>query len=100
MKTINEVIIGKKCIIRTYSAGVWFGEIVRKESNEVIVAKAQRLWKWKTKRGISLSSIANHGINCAESRIAEPVKEVWLEAIEIIPASHDAIESIEGAADE
>ena len=29
--------VGKKVIVRTYSAGVWFGEIAEKDGNEVIV---------------------------------------------------------------
>ena len=37
--------IGKKCIVRTYSAGVWFGEIAQKSGNEVIVKNARRMWQ-------------------------------------------------------
>lgn len=38
--------IGKKVIIRTYSAGVWFGELEQKAGKEVILKNARRLWKW------------------------------------------------------
>ena len=89
--------IGKKCIVRTYSAGVWFGEIAEKAGNEVIVKNARRMWKWWATEGISLSSVALHGIKHGESKIVEAVPAVWLEAIEIIPASVKAIDSIEGA---
>ena len=54
---LNQM-VGKKCIIRTYSAGVWFGEIEEKAGNEVIVKNARRLWRWHTKKSISLSAIA------------------------------------------
>ena len=89
--------IGKKCIIRTYSAGVWFGEIAEKSGSEVIVKNARRMWKWWAAEGISLSAVALHGIKHAESKIVEAVPAVWLEAIELIPATTTAIASIEGA---
>ena len=89
--------IGKKCIVRTYSAGVWFGEIVEKSGNEVIVKNARRMWRWWAAEGISLSAVALHGIKHAESKIVEAVPSLWLEAIELIPASDKAIASIEGA---
>ena len=89
--------IGKKCVVRTYSAGVWFGEVAEKSGNEVIVKNARRMWKWWAAEGISLSSVALHGVKHDESRIVEAVPAVWLEAIELIPASDKAIASIEGA---
>ena len=89
--------IGKKCIVRTYSAGVWFGEIAEKSGNEVIVKNARRMWKWWAGEGISLSSVALHGIKQDQSKIVESVPAVWLEAIELIPASDKAAASIEGA---
>ena len=89
--------VGKKCVVRTYSAGVWFGEITEKSGNEVIIKDARRMWKWWAEEGISLSSVALHGIKQDKSKIVEPVHAVWLEAIELIPASDKAIASIEGA---
>ena len=89
--------IGKKCVVRTYSAGVWFGEVAEKSGNEVIVKNARRMWKWWAEEGISLSSVALHGVKQDQSKIVEPVPDVWLEAIELIPASDKAIASIEGA---
>lgn len=89
--------VGEKCIVRTYSAGVWFGTIDKKAGNEVIVTDARRLWRWHTTDSISLSAVALTGINESKSRVAEAVDSIWLEAIEIIPCSHSAIKSIEGA---
>lgn len=89
--------VGKKCIVRTHSAGVWFGEIAEKSGNEVIVKNARRMWKWWAAEGISLSSVALHGVKYNDSKIVEAVPAVWLEAIELIPASDKAIASIEGA---
>ena len=89
--------VGKKCIVRTYSAGVWFGDVAEKSGNEVIVKNARRMWKWRAAEGISLSSVALHGIMQDQSKIVEPVPSVWLEAIELIQASDKSSASIEGA---
>lgn len=91
--------IGKKCIIRTYSAGVWFGEIQQKSGNEVIVKNARRMWQWWAAKSISLSGVAVHGISQDKSKICPAVPTIWLEAIEIIPCADVAIASIEGAKD-
>jgi hypothetical protein len=92
-----NAMVGKKCIVRTYSAGVWFGEIAEKSGNEVIVKHARRMWQWWAAEGISLSAVSMHGIIHEKSKIAGGVDEVWLEAIELIPATRKAITSIEGA---
>lgn len=89
--------VGELCIIRTYAAGVWFGTVAAKDGNEVIVKDARRMWQWKAKQGISLSACALYGIDHAKSKIIEPVESVWLEAIELIPCSSVAIDSISGA---
>lgn len=89
--------LGMDVIIRTYAAGVWFGRLAKKSGKEVILHSARRLWRWKCKEGISLSEIAIHGVEEAESRICEPVPMVWLEAIEIIPVLDTAVKSIKGA---
>lgn len=89
--------IGKKCIVRTYSAGVWFGEIAEKSGNEVIVKNARRMWQWWAAESISLSAVAIHGIKHDKSKICEAVESVWLEAIELIPCTKKSIESIEAA---
>ena len=94
--TINGM-VGKKCIVRTYSAGVFFGEIAEKSGSEVIVKNARRMWRWHAAESVNLSAVANHGIKEKQSKIAEAVESVWLEAIELIPCTEKAIASIEGA---
>ncbi len=94
--TLNNM-VGKDVIIRTYSAGCWFGRLEEKAGNEVILADARRMWRWWAADGISLSACALHGIKHDKSKIVEAVPSVWLEAIEIIPCSPGAIDSIKGA---
>lgn len=96
-KGINDYAIGKEVIIRTYSAGVWFGVLKQKAGNEVILSKARRMYKWWAKESISLSGVARHGIKQEDSKICGELDSVWLEAIEIIPVTGNAAESIRTA---
>lgn len=96
-KGINDYVIGKEVIIRTYSAGVWFGVLKQKAGNEVILSKARRMYKWWAKESISLSGVARHGIKQEDSKICGEVDSVWLEAIEIIPVTGNSAESIRTA---
>ena len=89
--------IGKVVIIRTYSAGVWCGILEQKSGNEVILKDARRMWRWFAEQSISLSAVANYGIKRDKSKIAPSITNVWLEAIEIIPVTEVAKESILGA---
>jgi hypothetical protein len=94
--SIDKHLIGKKVIVRTYSAGVHFGTLIEKAGKEVILKDSRRLWYWETlNKGISLSEIANHGVHAKNSKICETLSTLWLEAIEIIPCTLDAITSIE-----
>lgn len=89
------VLVGKKCIIRTYSAGVHYGEVAEKDGKEVILKNARRLWYWKTSnKGISLSEVANAGL-AKDSKVCAAVDLIWLEAVEIIPCTKEAIKNIE-----
>ena len=94
---LDGFVIGQEVIIRTYSAGVWFGRLKEKEGEEVILTEARRMWRWWAKKSISLSGVALHGIKQEDSRIAGAIDSVWLQAIEIIPISGKAAESIRTA---
>lgn len=86
--------IGKVCVVRTYSAGVFFGQLAERNGKEAVLKNARRLWYWDG--AASLSQIANAGVgkpkNC---KFPAPVAEVLLtEVIEIIPATEAAVASI------
>jgi hypothetical protein len=91
---IANHLIGKYVIIRTYSAGVWFGILDKKENNEVILKDARRMYQWWCQKSISLSAVALYGINQSKSRICSPVNQVWLQAIEILPTNDVATKSL------
>jgi len=92
-------LVGKKVIVRTYSAGVFFGKLIEKSGSEVIIADARRLYYWKTTNaGISLSEVAISGLH-SDSKVCAPTSSHWLQAVELIPCSLESIKSIEGQDD-
>jgi len=75
---------GTRVLIRTNSAGVHFGTLIGRESQEVHLSHARRLWSWSG--ALSLSEIAAAGCDIKNSKISVAVDEILLtQAIEIIP---------------
>lgn len=91
--------IGEYVIIRTYSAGVWFGKLEKKAGNEVYLTEARRMYQWWCAKSISLSGVAKYGIIKEKSKICPALERVWLEAIEILTLSDMAIKSLKEAKD-
>ena len=89
-------LIGKKCIVRTYSAGVFFGTLSERAGKEAILKDARRLWYWDG--AASLSQLAVDGPSKPQNcKFPVSVSEILLtEVIEIIPTTEKAAESIEG----
>ena len=86
----------KTVIVRTYSAGVFFGTLAEKQGNEVILKNARRLRQWFAREGMDLQGVATSGVVPEKSIITCPVSKQWIEAVEIISMTRTAIESIEG----
>lgn len=86
--------IDQYSVIRTNSAGCWFGKIVNEYGDKIELTDARRLWRWHAKEGISLSGVARVGIVHATSRIEAACESVWLAPIEIIKATTESINSI------
>ncbi len=84
------------CLIRTTSAGVFTGYLKSRKDKEVELVNAIRLWYWSG--AASLSQIALDGVaKPKECKFAKPLPSIILtEAIEIIPCSNKAKQSIEG----
>ena len=87
-------LIGKNCIVRTYSAGVFLGTVKERDGKEVTLTNARRIWYWDG--AATLSQLAIEGTSKPENcKFPQPVSEVILtEAIEFIPATEAAIASI------
>lgn len=81
-------------IVRTYSAGVFAGNIVKRDGQEVEMANARRLWYWDG--AASLSQLALEGVkspaNCKFP--AELPKVILTQVIEIISCTDAARASI------
>ena len=76
-------------LIRTYSAGVHFGTLVKRNGDEVVLENARRLHYWEG--ACSLSQVAIDGVDLSKSRISVTVPEITLiGSIEIIPMSEKA----------
>ena len=84
----------KYVIVRTYSAGVFAGELENKDGKEVILINARRIWYWEG--AATLSQLAMEGTSkpdkckfpCEVNRVE------LLEAVEILDVTEKAKESI------
>jgi ferredoxin-fold anticodon binding domain-containing protein len=93
IKNTNPM-IGKYCVIRTYSAGVHIGTVESINGKEILLKNARRIWKWNG--AFTLSEVSLNGLDPENSRISETVNEIFItEAIEIIPATEKAIKTFE-----
>jgi hypothetical protein len=83
-------------IVRTYSAGVFAGNLESRNGKEVVLLNARRIWYWSG--AASLSQLAMEGTKkpnackfpCEVNRVE------LLEAIEILDVTEDAEKSIKG----
>lgn len=84
----------KYAIVRTYSSGVFAGEIESRNGQEVVLLNARRLWYWSG--AASLSQLAMEGVkNPNECKFPCEVNRVeLLQAIEILDVTDIAKESI------
>lgn len=88
----NSMFIGKRVLVRTYSAGVHVGVLERKDGTNVLLSNSNRLWKWTN--AFTLSEVATNGIG-ESSRVSCEVPFIELtQAIEIIPMTEKAYESV------
>jgi hypothetical protein len=82
-------------IVRTYSAGVFAGELIKRDGKEVVIVNSRRLWYWDG--AATLSQLAMEGTKKPEN-CKFPCKvdrEELTEAIEIIDVTEKARQSIE-----
>jgi hypothetical protein len=86
--------MGKYVIVRTYSAGVFAGELESREGKEVVLINARRIWYWSG--AASLSQLAMEGTKDPENCKfpCEVDKVLLLEAIEILDVTEKAKASI------
>lgn len=81
-------------MVRTCSAGVFAGTIVKRKGKEALLKNARRMWYWDG--AASLSQLATEGTKAPHNcKFPTPVALVLLtEVIEIIPITAAAKKSI------
>lgn len=87
--------IGKYCIVRGKSSGVFAGTVKEIEGQQVLMEDVRRIWYWDG--AASISQLAKSGTvapkNCKFTVRVDSV--LILDAIEIIPCTEEAVQSIE-----
>lgn len=82
-------------IVRTYSAGVFAGELESRSGQEVVLHNARRIWRWEG--AASLSQLAMKGtskpLECKFPCLVNKVE--LMQAIEILDVTDIARKSIE-----
>jgi len=90
------MVLNKKCIVRCDRSGVVYGEVINVNGSTVEVRNARKIYYWQG--AMTLFQLAAEGTQepkrCQFTLIVESV--LVLDAIEIIPCTAAAIESIEG----
>lgn len=89
--------IGRKCIVRCQSAGVFFGEVAGVEDTaagkEARMRNVRKVWYWHG--AAAVEQLAQDGCD-KESKLTVVVPEmVVAQAIQIIPCSDRAVEVME-----
>ena len=86
--------IGRYCMVRTNSAGVFAGIVKSRDGEEVVLTDARRIWYWNG--AASLSQLATDGTSQPKQcKFPCPVAEVLLlGVIEVIPITDKARDSI------
>ena len=82
-------------MVRTYSAGVFFGVIESRTGQEVVMRNARRIWYWSG--AASLSQLAMEGTKSPKDcKFPCPVDRVeLLQVIEILDVTQQAKDSID-----
>lgn len=82
-------------MVRTYSAGVHFGELVSREGKEVVLKNAHRVFYWTNACSLSQLAIQGSQNKNTENKISMAVPEIFLtEAIEIIPMTKESFDNL------
>ena len=80
----DHPMIGKYCVIRTYSAGVHIGTLKAVKGSEIILSDARRIFYWNG--AFTLSELSVNGVS-ENSKLSIPVEEIKLTEIEILPCT-------------
>ena len=88
--------VGKKVLVRGIQSGVYFGELVSQDKQEVEMKNVRNLWRWSGAN--TLFDLAENGAkSTGDCKFSNQVNSIILTDIcEIVPCSNKAIRIIEG----
>ena len=96
MNKMTDGMIGKVCMLRTYSAGVFYGEIVSlsDDGKQAVIKNSRQVWYWDG--AAILSQLAVEGTVAPDNcKFPVAVAERYLsEVIEVLPMTDRAITSL------
>ena len=86
--------VGKKVLVRGIQSGVYFGELVSQNKQEVEMKNVRNLWRWSGAN--TLLDLAENGSrNTDDCKFSNKVESIILTDIcEIVPCSDKAIKNI------
>ena len=91
--------VGKKVLVRGIQSGVYFGELVSRDKQEVKMKNVRNLWKWSGSNTL-LDLAENGATNTSGCRFSNKVGSIILTDIcELVPCSDKAIKNIEGVSE-
>ena len=86
----------KYYIVRTYSAGVFFAQIIKRDGKETVMTQSRRIWYWEG--AASLSQLAMEGTSKPENckfPCVITTEHIVTETIEVIECTKKAIASLQ-----
>ena len=88
--------VGKKVIVRTDRAGVFYGELVEQKEKSVVMKNVRKLWYWEG--ACAVEELAQNGVaKPAECKFTVTVPDMEVNQwIQILPCTEKAQKSIEG----
>ena len=92
---MENVVIGKYCIVRGDRSGVFAGTVTAQNGREVVFENVRRLWRWYG--ATDCFQLSKEGVRDVKdnNRITVEVSQMAiLDAIEIIPCTPEAEKSI------
>jgi hypothetical protein len=88
--------IGKKVMVRTRTLEYWFGTLVEKTNEEIILADARHMVDCYPLHGVTMLDCANFGIT-PNSKAVAPLQHAWLTASAMFLCTKEAVEMLENA---
>jgi hypothetical protein len=92
---VDDQMTGKLVMVRTYSAGVHFGNLKKRSGKELVLTNAHRVHYWTNACSLSQLAIEGSKNKNPENRISMAVPEILLtEAIEVIPMPQETFTAL------